>query len=45
MFIFTARDADEREQWIHALEETILRHTLQIRVSLYSYKMQYVYGN
>ncbi|XP_038650189.1 oxysterol-binding protein-related protein 9 isoform X3 [Scyliorhinus canicula] len=26
-----ARDADEREQWIHALEETILRHTLQFR--------------
>ncbi|XP_055497732.1 oxysterol-binding protein-related protein 9 isoform X2 [Leucoraja erinacea] len=30
-FHFQARDADEREQWIHALEETILRHTLQIR--------------
>ncbi|XP_056319849.1 oxysterol-binding protein-related protein 9 isoform X3 [Danio aesculapii] len=24
-----ARDADEREKWIHALEGTILRHTLQ----------------
>ncbi|XP_038650190.1 oxysterol-binding protein-related protein 9 isoform X4 [Scyliorhinus canicula] len=30
-FHFQARDADEREQWIHALEETILRHTLQFR--------------
>lgn len=27
-----ARDADEREKWIHALEGTILRHTLQLRV-------------
>uniref|UniRef100_A0A2K5HP19 Oxysterol-binding protein n=2 Tax=Colobinae TaxID=9569 RepID=A0A2K5HP19_COLAP len=27
-FHFQARDADEREKWIHALEETILRHTL-----------------
>uniref|UniRef100_A0A8C2MT60 Oxysterol-binding protein n=1 Tax=Cricetulus griseus TaxID=10029 RepID=A0A8C2MT60_CRIGR len=26
-----ARDADEREKWIHALEETILRHTLQLQ--------------
>ncbi|XP_015255427.1 PREDICTED: oxysterol-binding protein-related protein 9 isoform X3 [Cyprinodon variegatus] len=26
-----ARDADEREKWIHALEGTILRHTLQLR--------------
>lgn len=25
----TARDADEREKWIQALEGTILRHTLQ----------------
>ncbi|XP_050817624.1 oxysterol-binding protein-related protein 9 isoform X4 [Gopherus flavomarginatus] len=25
------RDADEREKWIHALEETILRHTLQLQ--------------
>lgn len=25
----SARDADEREKWIHALEGTILRHTLQ----------------
>ncbi|XP_041064234.1 oxysterol-binding protein-related protein 9 isoform X3 [Carcharodon carcharias] len=30
-FHFQARDADEREQWIHALEDTILRHTLQFR--------------
>ncbi|XP_064415871.1 oxysterol-binding protein-related protein 9 isoform X5 [Latimeria chalumnae] len=30
-FHFQARDADEREKWIHALEETILRHTLQFR--------------
>uniref|UniRef100_A0A8C1NUP2 Oxysterol-binding protein n=1 Tax=Cyprinus carpio TaxID=7962 RepID=A0A8C1NUP2_CYPCA len=28
-FHFQARDADEREKWIHALEGTILRHTLQ----------------
>lgn len=28
----SARDADERENWIHALEGTILRHTLQLRV-------------
>lgn len=28
----SARDADEREKWIHALEGTILRHTLQLRV-------------
>uniref|UniRef100_A0A8C2G292 Oxysterol-binding protein n=1 Tax=Cyprinus carpio TaxID=7962 RepID=A0A8C2G292_CYPCA len=27
-FHFQARDADEREKWIHALEGTILRHTL-----------------
>uniref|UniRef100_A0A3P9HM19 Oxysterol-binding protein n=1 Tax=Oryzias latipes TaxID=8090 RepID=A0A3P9HM19_ORYLA len=27
-----ARDADEREKWIHALEGTILRHTLQLQV-------------
>uniref|UniRef100_A0A8C5FWA4 Oxysterol-binding protein n=1 Tax=Gadus morhua TaxID=8049 RepID=A0A8C5FWA4_GADMO len=32
-FHFQARDADEREKWIHALEGTILRHTLQLRVS------------
>lgn len=28
----SARDADEREKWIHALEGTILRHTLQLQV-------------
>ncbi|XP_055023611.2 oxysterol-binding protein-related protein 9 isoform X2 [Misgurnus anguillicaudatus] len=28
-FHFQARDADEREKWIQALEGTILRHTLQ----------------
>lgn len=28
----SARDADEREKWIQALEGTILRHTLQFRV-------------
>uniref|UniRef100_A0A673FXU5 Oxysterol-binding protein n=1 Tax=Sinocyclocheilus rhinocerous TaxID=307959 RepID=A0A673FXU5_9TELE len=28
-FHFQARDTDEREKWIHALEGTILRHTLQ----------------
>uniref|UniRef100_A0A672K8U2 Oxysterol-binding protein n=1 Tax=Sinocyclocheilus grahami TaxID=75366 RepID=A0A672K8U2_SINGR len=28
-FHFQARDADEREKWIHALEGTILRHSLQ----------------
>eukprot|EP00079_Xenopus_tropicalis_P034806 XP_017948577.1 PREDICTED: oxysterol-binding protein-related protein 9 isoform X4 [Xenopus tropicalis] len=33
-FHFQARDADEREKWIHALEETILRHTLQIQQGL-----------
>uniref|UniRef100_A0A7N6FIC7 Oxysterol-binding protein n=1 Tax=Anabas testudineus TaxID=64144 RepID=A0A7N6FIC7_ANATE len=32
-FHFQARDADEREKWIHALEGTILRHTLQLRGS------------
>uniref|UniRef100_A0A8C7R266 Oxysterol-binding protein n=1 Tax=Oncorhynchus mykiss TaxID=8022 RepID=A0A8C7R266_ONCMY len=32
-FHFQARDADEREKWIHALEGTILRHTLQLQVS------------
>ncbi|KAK7814486.1 hypothetical protein U0070_008854 [Myodes glareolus] len=31
-FHFQARDADEREKWIHALEETILRHTLQLQI-------------
>ncbi|XP_069498308.1 oxysterol-binding protein-related protein 9 isoform X3 [Ambystoma mexicanum] len=30
-FHFQARDADEREKWIHALEETILRHTLPLQ--------------
>ncbi|XP_075472437.1 oxysterol-binding protein-related protein 9 isoform X4 [Ascaphus truei] len=30
-FHFQARDADEREKWIHALEETIVRHTLQLQ--------------
>ncbi|XP_077573049.1 oxysterol-binding protein-related protein 9 isoform X2 [Stigmatopora nigra] len=30
-FHFQARDADEREKWIHALEGTILRHTHQLR--------------
>jgi len=30
---FSARDADEREKWIHALEDTILRHTLQLQAS------------
>uniref|UniRef100_A0A2K6KGW6 Oxysterol-binding protein n=1 Tax=Rhinopithecus bieti TaxID=61621 RepID=A0A2K6KGW6_RHIBE len=30
-FHFQARDADDREKWIHALEETILRHTLQLQ--------------
>ncbi|KAL1416388.1 hypothetical protein MTO96_028015 [Rhipicephalus appendiculatus] len=28
-FLFQARDAEERERWVHALEDTILRHTLQ----------------
>lgn len=32
VFLSSARDADEREKWIHALEGTILRHTLQLRV-------------
>uniref|UniRef100_A0A8C9L7M7 Oxysterol-binding protein n=1 Tax=Pavo cristatus TaxID=9049 RepID=A0A8C9L7M7_PAVCR len=32
-FHFQARDADEREKWIHALEDTILRHTLQLQAS------------
>ncbi|NWQ81897.1 OSBL9 protein, partial [Columbina picui] len=32
-FHFQARDADEREKWIHALEETILRHTQQLPAS------------
>uniref|UniRef100_A0A4W5QGD9 Oxysterol-binding protein n=1 Tax=Hucho hucho TaxID=62062 RepID=A0A4W5QGD9_9TELE len=31
VFFFSARDADEREKWIHALEGTILRHTLQLQ--------------
>lgn len=26
-FLFSARDTDERDKWIHALEDTILRHT------------------
>ncbi|KAM7318036.1 hypothetical protein ACRRTK_022773 [Alexandromys fortis] len=30
-FHFQARDADDREKWIYALEETILRHTLQLQ--------------
>uniref|UniRef100_A0A2K5SEC5 Oxysterol-binding protein n=1 Tax=Cebus imitator TaxID=2715852 RepID=A0A2K5SEC5_CEBIM len=30
-FHFQARNADEQEKWIHALEETILRHTLQLQ--------------
>ncbi|XP_078526855.1 oxysterol-binding protein-related protein 9 isoform X2 [Lissotriton helveticus] len=30
-FHFQARDADEREKWINALEETILRHTLSLQ--------------
>ncbi|KAJ7986629.1 hypothetical protein DPEC_G00341860 [Dallia pectoralis] len=30
-FHFQARDADEREKWINALEGTILRHTHQLR--------------
>uniref|UniRef100_A0A665U1D4 Oxysterol-binding protein n=1 Tax=Echeneis naucrates TaxID=173247 RepID=A0A665U1D4_ECHNA len=34
-FHFQARDADEREKWIHALEGTILRHTLQLRLYLF----------
>ncbi|XP_052571033.1 oxysterol-binding protein-related protein 9 isoform X9 [Peromyscus californicus insignis] len=33
-FHFQARDADEREKWIHALEETILRHTLQLQSTI-----------
>uniref|UniRef100_A0A8C5CXV6 Oxysterol-binding protein n=1 Tax=Gadus morhua TaxID=8049 RepID=A0A8C5CXV6_GADMO len=33
LLIVLSRDADEREKWIHALEGTILRHTLQLRVS------------
>uniref|UniRef100_A0A2K6EB86 Oxysterol-binding protein n=1 Tax=Macaca nemestrina TaxID=9545 RepID=A0A2K6EB86_MACNE len=35
-FHFQARDADEREKWIHALEETILRHTLQLQVRIFT---------
>ncbi|XP_075920035.1 oxysterol-binding protein-related protein 9 isoform X1 [Petromyzon marinus] len=30
-FHFQARDADEREKWIGALEDTIQRHSLQLR--------------
>lgn len=26
-FVISARDAEEREQWIEALENTILRHS------------------
>ncbi|XP_061540806.1 oxysterol-binding protein-related protein 9 isoform X7 [Phycodurus eques] len=33
-FHFQARDADEREKWIHALEGTILRHTLQLQSTI-----------
>uniref|UniRef100_A0A8C4UQG1 Oxysterol-binding protein n=1 Tax=Falco tinnunculus TaxID=100819 RepID=A0A8C4UQG1_FALTI len=29
--VLITRDADEREKWIHALEDTILRHTLQLQ--------------
>ncbi|KAM7286526.1 oxysterol-binding protein-related protein 9 isoform X1 [Ixodes scapularis] len=29
IFHFQARDAEERERWVRALEDTILRHTLQ----------------
>uniref|UniRef100_A0AAR2ILD2 Oxysterol-binding protein n=1 Tax=Pygocentrus nattereri TaxID=42514 RepID=A0AAR2ILD2_PYGNA len=36
-FHFQARDADEREKWIHALEGTILRHALQLRACAYSH--------
>nr|XP_020016173.1 oxysterol-binding protein-related protein 9-like isoform X2 [Castor canadensis] len=36
-FHFQARDADEREKWIHALEETILRHTLQLQVRVFTW--------
>lgn len=44
-----ARDADEREKWIHALEETILRHTLQLQVRdfawcLHSLSMAFFWG-
>ncbi|KAG9350858.1 hypothetical protein JZ751_024747 [Albula glossodonta] len=35
----STRDADEREKWIHALEGTILRHTLQLR-SEFSFTQQ-----
>ncbi|XP_043346872.1 oxysterol-binding protein-related protein 9 isoform X9 [Dermochelys coriacea] len=38
-FHFQARDADEREKWIQALEETILRHTLQLQ--LFDEKLQH----
>lgn len=30
-FHFQARDADEREKWIRALEDTILRHAHKVR--------------
>uniref|UniRef100_A0A672U3J9 Oxysterol-binding protein n=1 Tax=Strigops habroptila TaxID=2489341 RepID=A0A672U3J9_STRHB len=41
-FHFQARDADEREKWIHALEDTILRHTLQLQASFnFTFSMFY----
>ena len=31
--LILARNADEREQWVRALEETILRHSQPLQVS------------
>ncbi|NXA48316.1 OSBL9 protein, partial [Nothocercus julius] len=42
-FHFQARDADEREKWIHALEDTILRHTLQLQAKKYAQLCACVY--
>uniref|UniRef100_A0A8C5R6G4 Oxysterol-binding protein n=1 Tax=Leptobrachium leishanense TaxID=445787 RepID=A0A8C5R6G4_9ANUR len=44
-FHFQARDADEREKWIQALEETILRHTLQIQQSHGDFSSLYASGS
>jgi hypothetical protein len=45
--LFAARDADEKERWIDALEETILRHsqTAKVLYSIYLFKnLMFVYA-
>lgn len=44
-FHFQARDAEEREQWVRALEDTILRHANRVSINLTLFNYLKTYGD